>query len=358
MYKKDKSMQHTLKALFMGFVLSQQMMNADEILIQHVPVAMVYNPGPKFSLINSIEHHPKENLFCVTYTHNNKIIFYQMNASGKPERVQILGNPEAKLSEPQHAAFSPDGKKIVVANWQNQKLAVYKRKKNGRFREKPVKLIPAPSALKNHKPHGVAFSPCGNYLAIAYGSSSDYDKGLALYAVKGKFDLELIHLFQDPQQLPGIPKGITFSPDGTSLLVTFSDLDAFFIYNLSTEKNAILDSPRQMIQGEETGLSRPEDIKISPNGNYCAVSNSDRDTITFYPYDKTLNRVTQNTPLDILQNPEACLCFPHGITFSPDGLYMLVTEFGRVDVREKDIVWDQALKPEASKFNLYRLLNR
>lgn len=331
--------------------------HAGEILPNRTPVAEIYNPGPHFSLINSIEYHPKEPLFCITYTHNNKVVLYKIDAKGSPEIFQSIGNPTALLSEPQHAAFSPDGEKIAVANWYNQTLSVYLRKSEGEFQEKPATIIPPPSALINHKPHGIAFSPCGQYLAIAYGAAPYNGKALALYSVKDA-DLELIHFLKGPEQIPGIPKGITFSPDGTCLLVTFSDINAIVIFNLSESRTQILEAPRQIIQGKETGLFRPEDIKISADRSYCAVSNSEKNNLAFFAFDQTTNLITSPIPCDILENPEGCLQFPHGIAFSPDGSFMIVTQFGPVWVtKEGDVLWDLTLTKEHSKFNVYDLRN-
>ncbi|NGX26853.1 MAG: hypothetical protein K940chlam6_00779 [Chlamydiae bacterium] len=343
------------KVLFISLLFLRQMICANEILIDPVPVAMVYNPNPHYSLINSIDYHPKQHLFCVTYTHSNKVLLYEINAAGKPEMVQSLNNPLAKLSEPQHAVFSPDGEKIVVANWTNQTLTIYQREEGDFFCAKPAAVIPSPSSLIHCKPHGIAFSPCGNYLAIAYGAASCYGRAIALfYMTKEGLDCELVHVLEGTEALPGIPKGITFSPDGTCLLVTFSDVNSLVIFNLSGNNKTILQTPRQVIQGQETRIFRPEDVKISANGNYCAVSNSEQNTVTFYLFDKTLNLVTQRIPCYILQNPEACLCFPHGIAFSPDGSFMLVSEFGLINTTEGGgIFWDNTTSPEQSKFNLY-----
>lgn len=347
----------SFKVIFLSLFFLQQMMGANETLIDQVPVAMVYNPGPNYSLINSIEHHPTLNLFCVTYTHNNKVVLYELNAAGKPKLVQTLRNPLANLSEPQHAVFSPDGEKMVVANWSNQTLTIYRRKSGCFFHTKPAAVIPSPDSLIYHKPHGIAFSPCGNYLAIAYGAASYHGKAVALFSVTKKgLDFELIHMLQ-AEELPGIPKGITFSPNGKCLLVTFADVNSLVIYNLSENKKGILQTPRQVIQGEKTGIFRPEDVKITADGNYCAISNSDHHTVTFYPFDKTSNKITRCIPCDILQNPEACFCFPHGMAFSPNGSFMLVTEFGQIQTTEDgNIIWDDQTKPEQSKFNVYKML--
>jgi len=318
-------------------------------------VAMVYNPGPNYSLINSVDYHPKQHLFCMTCTQNDMVVIYKINAAGKPEIVQSLSNPLAKLCKPQHAVFSPDGEKIVVANWRNQTLSVYQRTKEEKFQNEPAAIISPSSSLIKHKPHGIAFSPCGKYLAIAYGAATYRGKAIALFKVANDgLNFELSHLLE--AELPGIPKGITFSPDGTCLLVTFSDINQLVIFNLTQDGKTILPTPQQVIHGDESGISRPEDVKISPCGNYCAVSNSDRDTVTFYPFDKTANLITQCIPCAILQNPDANFHFPHGIAFSPDGAFLLVTEFGQVDLTaDGGIVWDHSTRPEQSKINLYDL---
>lgn len=327
-------------------------LNANEIGIDPSPVAMVCNPGPRYSLINSVDYHPSQNLFCVTCTQSNRLLLYSINAEGKPELVQSLTNPLADLSQPQHAVFSPDGEKMVVANWKNQTFTVYQREDRCWFRQQPVAVIPSPSVLAAHKPHGIAFSPCGNYLAVANGSATYHGRGIALFqVVKQGLDFKLVHLLQE---IPGIPKGITFSPDGTCLLVTFSDTNSLVIFDLSEDKKAILPTPRQVLQGEESQIFRPEDVKVSPNGNYCAISNSEQHIVTFYSFDSTTNRILQSSPCDILQNPEANFYFPHGLAFSPNGKFFLVTEFGQVSILEDgSIFWDKSISPDQSKFNLY-----
>lgn len=320
------------------------------------PVAVLSNPNSHYSLINSVDFHPKNNLFCATYTHNNKIIFYEIDANQKPQIFQILQNPRARLSEPQHAVFSPDGKTIAVANWTNQTLALYRRKKNGFFRERPIAVIPSPERLKNHKPHGIAFSPCGTWLAIAYGAARYCGRAIALFQRK-KESFELISLLNDPSTLPGIPKGIAFSPDGSSLLVTFCEAHSLAIFGIDKQNHSL--HSKQIIQSPQAQISRPEDIKISPDGRYCAVSNSDQHTVAIFPFDPKSNSISQATPFYVLQNPEARLYFPHGIAFSRDGSWLAITQFGPVDTTEEgDIAWSSQMDPSAAKINLYSFLQK
>lgn len=321
----------------------------------HVPIAIVENPGPKYSLVNSVDYHPSEQLFCITYTHNNKIILYRLNAEGNPEEVQCLSNPSAELSAPQHAAFSPDGKTITVANWDSQTLTIYQRE-GSLFRETPVAVFPQSNFMSTLRPHGITFSPCGNYLAIAYGASINHGRAVALYRVKNDSKhYKFVFMLQN-EDLPGIPKGVVFSPDGTCLLVTFSDVHSLVVYNLYENKQRIEIEPRQVIQGVETKISRPEDVKITADGKLCAVSNSDCSTVTFYPYDAIANRLTQTIPCEVLANPEANFYFPHGIAFSPDGKYMVITQFGLLEASEEgNVLWEPTKPADYSKFNVYRM---
>ncbi|MBS0648120.1 MAG: YncE family protein [Verrucomicrobia bacterium] len=321
--------------------------SASEISLHPIPIGKIINPCSRYSLINSVDFHPQRNLFCITLTHANCVILYQID-KGESHIFQTLSNPASCLSLPQHAAFSPDGTKIVVANWENQTLALYKCEESGLFQEKPAALISSPRCLVHCKPHGIAFSPSGHFLAIAYGAANDHGRAIALFRVREN-NLELASVIES---IWGIPKGIAFSPDGACLLVSFADTSSLAIFNL--EGPEIFPIPRQILHGSETKISRPEDVKISPDGKYCAVSNSDQDTVTFYPFDPTSNQITQPFPCYVHQNPEAEHSFPHGMAFSPDGFYFLVTEFGPIRATpDGNLFWKKETRPQLAKVNLY-----
>ncbi len=336
-------------------------LSASDLLIDHAlidpqPVATIINPFPAYTLLNSVAFHPHENLCCVACTHANQVALYRIDDKGLPAMVQSLSNPQANLCHPAHAAFSPDGKKISVANWSNQTIAIYQADDHGLFGPMPAAIIPCPERLTPHRPHASAFSPCGKFLAIAYGASSCYGRALALFRVAADgIGCQLFHLLQGNEELPGIPKGVAFSHDGTCLLVTFADENSLLIFGISKTDGKILKTPLQVIQGDETGISRPEDVKLSPNGDYCALSNSDKHTVSFYPFDKASNRLTQSMPCYVLENPEAELCFPHGLAFSPDGLFFLITEFGPIHTMDDGgIFWEHDTPAEQAKVHIYK----
>lgn len=111
-------------------------------LVDPIPESIILNPCPIYSLINSVSYHPDKNLFCATYTQGNKVVLYKQDISGKPRMIQMLNNPSAKLSQPQHAIFSNDGQKIIVANWENQTLAIYQSHIEDFYDEIPISIIP------------------------------------------------------------------------------------------------------------------------------------------------------------------------------------------------------------------------
>lgn len=337
------------------FSFSHPSLLAMDALIGSKPLITLHSHTPHYSLINSVDCHPHKNLFCATYTHSNWVVIFKLNNSNSIEIVQSLHNPISGLSEPQHAAFSPDGKTLVVANWTNQTLTIYKLSKEDLFTPSPAAIIPSPPLLMRHKPHGIAFSPCGKWLAIAYGAAYYHGTAVGLYQISEETGYKLASILEGPEQLLGIPKGITFSPDSSCLLVTFSDVNSIAIFDVQNDKIAL--KPRQIVQGSHTQISRPEDIKISPNKTLCAISNSDSHTISFYRFDPLSNRITQETPCYLLKNPQAELCFPHGLAFSSDGHYLFVTEFGPVKTsKEGNIEWDNRTPANLAKIHLYKIV--
>lgn len=295
------------------------------------------NPCQEYSLINSVDFHPQKNLFCVTYTQGDKVILYE---DGKV--VQELKNPLAHLNRPQHALFSPDGNKLVVTNWDNQTLTLYRRKKD-HYSEAPIAIIPIPLELIRARAHGLSFSPCGKFIAVAYGGTLHDDRAVALIHLKEEKWVSVL------KELPGTPKGITFSPDGTVLLVTFSDINSLMIYEV--DQNKINPHPVQIIQGKDTAISRPEDVKITADGKFVALTNSDQNNITFYPFEK--NRVSESFPCYTLEDN---FCFPHGLAFSSDGSLMAVTEFGPIETTPEGGILFEGMPPHLSQVRVYRIL--
>lgn len=352
-----------LKDILKGFLLilsifTHSGLGASLKQINPSPIHVIKNPNTSPSFVNSVDFHPRKNLFCVTFTHNNNIVIYKLNKADKIHVFQVLKNPSSQLSCPQHAVYSKDGRSLVVVNWCNQTFNVYHTDPKGFFQPAPITVIPFSSNLFDYRPHGIALSPDGKYLAVAYGASRQHPRAVALYLVNGletaQPDFQLLSLLQDEEITKGIPKGIAFSPDGSCLLVTLADTKSVAVYTIDWPHESIIPIPRQILRGPSTLLSRPEDIKFTAKGNYCAVSNSDKDTLTFYKFDKKNNYFVHDAPSYTIENPEAQLCFPHGLAFSSDGKYLVVTQFGPVvfDQDSNLSSWGNERKDSVAVFKL------
>lgn len=332
-------------------------LSAGSFEIQHL--ATTANPCNKYSLVNSVDFHPSEAKFCATYTQGNRVVIYEKTNLGKIKTVQTLANPQALLSQPQHAVFSPNGKWIAVANWTNQTFTFYSLENDNSFSQSPAAVFEAEEKLVTYKPHGIAFSPNGQFLAIAYGAGSQYDRALAIFRFDPKtLELVLCSCLSGKNELKGVPKGITFTPDGKALLVTFSDRNSFVVFDVNAQTGKIAAVPRQSIHGFCTNITRPEDIKISPDGKICVVTNSEAHTLTFYPFDSHNNRVLDSKPVYTMAK-KFHLVFPHGVAFSADGTLLAVTQFGPIFTYPKgDIGWDQDMDPHEAKVSLFKIDNK
>lgn len=319
------------------------------------PIDCIKNNSWGYSLINSIAFHPHENLFCATFSTVNQLILFKLDRFGQARVTQVFKNPDALLDGPQHVVFSADGQKIIAINWSSEKFTVYQRGGDGLYAGRPVACVPLPEILTAFKPHGMDISRSGKLLTIAFGWISNHKKAISLFSFdNGSSEIRLIDWISG-ENLPGIPKGIAFSPDESCLLVTYSDMNCICIYDFDHQTGRINPIPRQTFEGEATRLFRPEDIKLSHDGSSITVSNSDADCLTSYAFDSTSNRITGEIPTHVLENPDAHLRFPHGIAFSPNGALLVVSQFGPLPVTSNgDIIYGKETPRRQAKINIYR----
>jgi len=309
------------------------------LLFGFQPLTSIKSDKTYRTLINSVFFHPNKNLFCVTFTHQQQVGLYQIEMDESVKLVQMLENPTAMFDLPQNAIFSPDGNHLVVVNWVTRDINIYPADSEGFFQNYPQSTIPFHLSECNYRPHGMCFSQDGAYLAVVFGSFEDCPWIVILYRVE---DLGSAHprfipcsSLEKNNNLQGVPKGVAFSPDQSSLVITFVKTNSLGIFPINWEESSINPVPLQEISGPATQLCRPEDIAFSPDGDYCAVSNSSDNTVSFYYFDKLSNRFIGNVPFKIIGGEETPLFFPHGIGFSHDNKYFAITQFGYVEVDAK-----------------------
>ncbi|MBS0628289.1 MAG: hypothetical protein JSS09_08770 [Verrucomicrobia bacterium] len=133
---------------------------------------------------------------------------------------------------------------------------------------------------------------------------------------------------------PMAPKGLDFSSDGSYVAICYGNRasscmseasGALIVYKFDKEKGEMDPNPISQI-GISDGLFVPEDLCFYPDDSCILVSNQGNDTITLHDFDYKTGEI-KNSCLG-LKNPEACLSFPHGLSISPDGKYLAVSNYG------------------------------
>lgn len=295
-------------------------------------VAFIKSDASSATLVNSVSFHPHKDLFCVTYTHQNQVGLYQIDSEGRAQLMQMLTNPKAHLDSPQNAIFSPDGQYLFVVNWQTCHFNVYTFNVKKGISSVPKWTIPIQLSDPGLHPHGMAFSSDGKYLAVVYGSFDDAPWMVALYRVTGlgtdQIRLAQCSTLEKSRYLQGVPKGVAFSPDGSCLAITFTVTNSIDIFPIDWATATISPWPIDEITGLFSQLYRPEDIVFSPDGSYCIVSNSDKNTVSFHQFDRKCNSFSSDAPFKVIDH----LHFPHGLSFSRNGRYLAITQFGAIQL--------------------------
>lgn len=321
-----------IKICIFGLLLSR-------FIFSEKPLIFIKNNENTRTLINSVSFHPKKNIFCITLTQHHKMMLYEIDENEQVKVIQTIQSPQDRLPFPQHALFSKDGNYLLVVDWPTCSFAIYPLLESGFYQEYPSVVIPSEFFTLGYRPHGMSFSPTGEYLAVAYGFIAAAPSMIALYRVSNVDGQELVFTLVDFLQeeyiTKGVSKGISFTPDGSSLVVTLSETNSAVVLSIDIETGTIAKKPLQLLQGDKTGLSRPEDIAFSVEGNCCAISNSDQDTVSFYSFDPGLNRFSFLKPLYLLGSKKKALKFPHGLAFSADGNYFALTQFGKTKIDKK-----------------------
>ena len=85
----------------------------------------------------------------------------------------------------------------------------------------------------------------------------------------------------------------------------------------------ISNEPVCIIQGDESGVNRPEGIAFSPSGDCLAVANSAGYSVTVYRRTEDENPIYSTTPTVHFQD-SSVLRYPHSVEFTPDGKHLAV----------------------------------
>ena len=235
--------------------------------------------------------------------------------------IRTFSNQDGlNLDDPEKLMFSPDNKFIIALSHDNLKF----------FPVEGTSLTPSPvysiGEVGDDLLHGAAFSLNGTYLAYV---TADKLGKIRLYKKKNR-QYKLIQSISN-SMLPMKPKGILFSPDNRFVAICFSlnvdkkkcessSLLAIYSFNLTQER--IQEKPIST-SSQSGGF---EAIAFSPDCTEIYSTDQVYHRILKYPFDPKTGLL--GSVETALENPEACLSFPHGLNFSPNGKFLAVSNYG------------------------------
>jgi WD40 repeat protein len=239
--------------------------------------------------------------------------FYHFDGTTlQPISHYVLSNSE--INAPEKLIFSPDGNSLAIVGYNS--IAFFSASDG----QHAPQLLHA-SREKIGILHDAAFTSDGNYFAYITVSQPC---GIHLFKKEGEKLIKIQFALETFGS--SCPKGIAFSEDNQFLIVVFArnagskKLESYLAVYAFNEKIKFPAISMQSYEGSLESVAFSVDCKAI----YCADQALDRVlSFSFDPQTGALGELTV-----ALQNPEACLSFPHGIGISPDGKYLAVSNDG------------------------------
>lgn len=228
----------------------------------------------------------------------------------------------AALGRTEDVAFSPSHRRLAVAGFHADRIAVFaiaidRTAGAGKVTLGEVVEIHAPTL---RKPHGVSFIDEGT-VAVANRNGS-----VQVFAVPSPCvgpppaawpTLTIVGGPASPVHTPGSVSAFALDDDTLELLVCNNYANTVTQHLLDRRNGLAITSERILLQ---RGLDVPDGICVSPDGRWIAVSNHNTQSVLVYERTPALNAGSRHD--GILRN---VLC-PHGLRFTADGQHLLVAD--------------------------------
>jgi len=223
----------------------------------------------------------------------------------------------AQLGYATDVAYSPDGARLIVADFYNKRIQLFS------VSDSAITLITthAVNSLGNDGPFSIAWSPNGTRLAIV----TQWTNTIHILAISGNAITPLAEYTETVTSPVPNFAGIAFSPDSSRLVVTDTRNNKIFVYGL-LGATITLQAQFGSSGGGNGQFDRPLGITFSPNGTRIVVADHNKDRIQILGISgNTVSFVAVYTGIG---GAFYALQGPYDVAFTPDGASLFVVMSG------------------------------
>ncbi|CRX39466.1 WD40 repeat domain-containing protein [Estrella lausannensis] len=236
--------------------------------------------------------------------------------------VEIISSPPlytiegaaSKLNHPEGIAFSPSGDFIAVANARSNNILFYRI-----FENDISKMTPEPAfIMKGHPafsyPHDLSFSPGGEHLAIV----SSYSNKITIHErdeVSGFYKSEAMAVIHGKKAGLRNAHTVKYNPAGNRLAVC--DVAGNSVALFKRSNNHYDEIPCQILSLPLSLMDRPDGVAFSSDGSLLAATSHATHSVILFANDPTAADEYDPIPIQILHGEETGFHFTHSLAFHP-----------------------------------------
>lgn len=256
----------------------------------------------------------------VLFSHGARVLIF---LSIRLEAVELVNEvpsgsiigAQSLLQRPEGIAFTPDGNYVAIANAAANNILFFLTSTCSTLNNSgPPAFILNSSNTSLSYPHDIDFSPNGSHLAVASGDSNrvtihqkNEDDGYysqTPLAILNGSDASVIAV-----------NAVKYSPTGKCLAVCDLQGHKILLYRYQDDNYELL--PYQVIQDSIETLDRPDGVAFSSDGSLLVVTSHGTHSVLIYERLADTEEHYTSTPVEMIKGVETCFCFTHSVSFHP-----------------------------------------
>lgn len=261
--------------------------------------------------------------------------------------------PGDAIARPEGVAFSPCGGFVAIAEAGGNRVSVYARGAPGSPARTTCRIEGPASGIDY--PHDVDFSPDGRLLAVANRTGAAITFYARRTSAPGLYGPEPAWTVGGRRARLTYSEGVRFVPPSGAYVaaVSLANSSVNFYRRGWLRRSRFGSRPCFRLRGPATKLHEPDGLSFSPDGSLLAVANHGAQTVTVYAR-RGRSIAYGPEPVAVLGSGASRFRYPHSVAFHPDGMHLAVSNAGarHVSVHRRETVGDGARWSEAPVLTL------